>query len=499
MRNWIALGGIIFFAACGSSGTDIKCGDGTTLDNGECVPSGSGSGTVTCGAGTQLDSTGTTCIPTPPGATGAPTIVAMTPNEGGISGGSLFEIAGTGFAGDDVTDVHVYFGATTPGTGGDLGPCEALIGAPTDTIITGQVPPNCTFSAAVTVTVQTNLGMATTPFIYDALFAAEGDDYYNNFPGVLYVIDPDAGMSFPLANLVDADGGYYNLDGMAFSGTSLYAVTTGDSDADFDGVSQLVTVDLSSYDPDSGTVTVTPVGDITDSGDNFDYVSDLKVSGTTLYGWAYICSDGCSQGLVTIDPATGVATAVGTMSSLAYQYIGLGSLAVDGSGNVTAVPNGAAEDGTVGATGEYDSVDTTTGDVTSTATLDWFVGAPVMTMTTVGTTVAAVVDNGTYSLIAFDGQDYPTIFGQTLAVIDTTASPIVGATSLELPSLAGEQAHISAMDLEPTTLSIARKIPTNRWTKLQAAGHGPVPQGDIAKARANFVRLKSAHRAPIAK
>src|SRR5271170_3061222 len=114
MRNWIVLGGIVFTAACGSSGTDIKCGDGTTEDNGQCVPSGSGS--LTCGAGTQVDSTGTMCIPTPPGATGAPTITMITPNEAGASGNQLFEIDGTGFAGDDVTSLHVYFGPTTPGT-----------------------------------------------------------------------------------------------------------------------------------------------------------------------------------------------------------------------------------------------------------------------------------------------------------------------------------------------------------------------------------------------
>ncbi|HEY1556708.1 MAG TPA: IPT/TIG domain-containing protein [Kofleriaceae bacterium] len=502
MRNWLALGGIIFTAACGSSGTDIKCGDGTTLDNGECVSTGSGSN-VTCGAGTQLDSTGTTCVPTPPGATGAPTITAMAPTEGGISGGDLFEIQGTGFAGDDVSAIHVYFGDTTPGTGTDLGPCEALIGAPTDTIITGQVPPDCTFSTSVTITVQTNLGMATTPFVYDALFAAEGDDYYNDLPAVFYAIDPEAGTSFPLANLVDADDNTYDLDGMAFSSSTLYAVSTGFSEADFDEASQLVTVDLSTYDPTMGTITVTPVADITDDGGNEDFVTDLKMSGTTLYGWGQFCSETCTEGLVTINTTTGVATPVGTMNDMTLPFLGLASLAVDSTGAVTAAPSGANPDTNDSATGEYDSINTTTGAVTLAATLDWGIGAPITTMVTIQTSTLGVVDNGTYSLVVWDenGQTgFPSFFGQTLAVIDPASTPIVGATSLALPSLAGAQPHISAMDMAPTTLAISRQIPTHQWAKLPAASDGPKPTAEaFAKAAANFKRARTTHRTPVAK
>ncbi|HTR53469.1 MAG TPA: IPT/TIG domain-containing protein [Kofleriaceae bacterium] len=488
MRKWIALGGIVFSAACGSSGSDIKCGDGTTLDNGECVPQGSGSG-VTCGAGTQLDSTGTMCIPTPPGATGAPTITGISENEGGISGGDLFEIQGTGFAGDDVTALHVYFGATTPGSSGDLGPCEALIGPATATVITGQVPPDCTFSTSITITVQTNLGMATTPYLYDALFLADGDDFYLNEPGHIYVVDPEAAKSFDLGNLVDSQGGTYNLDGMAFAGNTLYGVTTGDSEADLDGVAQLVTIDLSTYDPTAGTVTVTPVSDLFDEADDAIYASDLRVIGTTLYAWGYACSDGCAQGLVTIDP-TGSTSFVETSASETSFF---GALAVDGTGALTAAPNGAYPDTANGATGELDSVDVGTGALTSTATLDWGIGAPITTMMYAGTTLLGVVDNGTYSAMVYDGETYPSYFGQTLAVIDPTATPIVGATILALPEQIGAQARISAMDIPPTTFVIARQVPTDRWKKLPAIGLEHQPQGSsIATAHANI--MNALHR-----
>ena len=58
-------------------------------------------------------------------ATGAPTVTGITPTTSGVSGYVLFQIQGTGFAGADITSLHVYFGDTTPGTNGNLGPCEA--------------------------------------------------------------------------------------------------------------------------------------------------------------------------------------------------------------------------------------------------------------------------------------------------------------------------------------------------------------------------------------
>src|SRR5436305_40151 len=104
MRNAIVIGGLSLLAACGSSSSGPSCGVGTTLENGMCV----GTGDV-CGTGTHLDTDGKTCVPNGVGAASAPTISSITPTKAGVTGSVLFEIDGTGFVGDNVTDLHVYF------------------------------------------------------------------------------------------------------------------------------------------------------------------------------------------------------------------------------------------------------------------------------------------------------------------------------------------------------------------------------------------------------
>src|SRR5205823_14662245 len=153
--------------------------------------------------------------PDSPAATGTPTITQMSPDNAGVAGLALFTIDGTGFAGADVTALHVFFGDTTLDPNGGLGPCEAQIGAATATEITGEVPVFCNLN--VQVTVQTNIGSATTAFHYDALFAADGDGG-NSFgqPGDLYIIDPFNLLWGDLGPLADTGNGTYGVTGLAF-------------------------------------------------------------------------------------------------------------------------------------------------------------------------------------------------------------------------------------------------------------------------------------------
>ena len=153
-------------AACGSStpgtgddgsGSDVTCGDGTTLVAGVCTATGGGD---TCGSGTHL--VGTTCVAggsgSGSGSGGAPTISMITPGDTGYVGGGAFEIDGTNFMGDGISSLTVAFGQD--GSGSD---CTAVAAAASPTAIVGTVPEICNlFDVLVTVT--TNNGSASTAF-----------------------------------------------------------------------------------------------------------------------------------------------------------------------------------------------------------------------------------------------------------------------------------------------------------------------------------------------
>jgi hypothetical protein len=484
MRQTLLLGAA--FAAfvphlgCSNSTKGDTCGSGTIADDGTCVATG-GSGD-TCGSGTML--VGTTCVPVGAGS-GAPTITKMDPTAAGFTGGGLFTITGTNFTSAST----VFFGDTTDAN------CQATLGAISETAISGQVPVSCSLSTQATVTVTTGAGSATTAFQYIAVFAADGDadpDPNGGSSNELWIIDPVAGMSLDLGPLEDGSGNAYGMSGIAFGANgTLFAATTGDSAADQAGSatsSQLVTISLAVGSDGSVTSTVTPVGPVTD--DAIDYtVSDMKFSGTTLYGWAYFgTTDGSNetftQTLVTIDTTTGAATEVG---SGAVSTFGLGGLAIDSTGTVFVAANGAGSDTTDGATGEFDSLNTTTGAPTSVATLDWGypgpgVGAPIEAMAYVGSALLAVVDDG------IEGLDFEVpLDNEELVLIDTTQTPIVNAL-FEAPSVIGGISHVDAMDVAPSTVSINAKLPANKWTHL-AAGVTPTRSGTVShRAHKSFVR-----------
>ncbi|HEY1556707.1 MAG TPA: IPT/TIG domain-containing protein [Kofleriaceae bacterium] len=414
MRSLLVYLSVTFLAACGG-GDNIKCGDDTVRTGNTCVGiPGADGGSVTCGAGTQL--VAGMCAPIDAPAPGAPTITSITPTHAGVSGHAVFTIVGSG-----LSDATVFFGDTANSL------CQAQLGTVTDTSLSGEVPPAC--NIAVTVTVTTSLGTATTPFYYDVLFAADGGSVAGN----LYVVDPTNSLFVLIGPLLDTDTAAYGLTGLAFGpdGT-LYGATTKTTET-----RELVTVD-----PLTALVTVIGPLQETDGGTTHT-ASDLAFSGATLYGW-----DGDSFELLQIDPATGTVTVIGGDD----EY---GGLAVSSSGTMYHVQTGGTSD--------LDTIDPATGDATTVGTLDYPTNAIVDSLKFWGPTLIGVMnDNG-----AGGGEtgEVPAAVaanaGTTLAIIDTTTAAV---TSLfEMPSIVGVASHIDAFDVAPATLVLAAPMAGMQW------------------------------------
>ncbi|HEX4449887.1 MAG TPA: IPT/TIG domain-containing protein [Kofleriaceae bacterium] len=470
---------IAALVGCGSNGNNVTCGDGTTLVDGVCEAGsgGSGGGGDTCGSGTMLQ--GTTCVATGGGDASAPAITSLSPSEAGVMGGGPFLIEGTGFDGDNVTSLDVYFGETADTN------CEAELVVATATEISGVVPPFCDIN--VTVSVVTNLGTATTPFHYDAVFAADGDNFANSafqasFGGELWVIDPFSTSAYDFGPIVDANGTDYPIGGLAFDSTgTLWAVTTGlGTDGDIDGVSQLATLDpVGANGP-----TMTIIGDTVDASQDGYFVRDLKMIGGTLYGYGYdITAD--TEGLVTIDPTSGAVTVVGTpVAQDDSEPFYSAGVAYDGT-NTYVAAHLAGSDATDEGTGELDTADLTTGALTAGSNaLDWPVGAPIggMDVLTLATQngpqafVLAVIDDSTYGAYqALENESTNTIFGQFLAVIDpTAASGAVVNPQFAMPASYqfGAEAAVGAIAVPSSTtqtLQVARPLVTSKWQQLAAS------------------------------
>ena len=481
MRIRISVAAIAALVGCGSNnGNNVTCGDGTTLVDGVCEVgsggSGSGGGGDTCGSGTMLQ--GTTCVATGGGNAGTPTVSMITPGEAGVMGGGPFLIDGTGFDGDNVTSLDVYFGETMDTN------CEATIVLATSTEISGIVPPFCDIN--VTVSVITNIGTATTTFHYDAIFAADGDNAANTggelaVGGELWVVDPFAATAYDFGPILDATGTDYPMAGLAFDSTgTLWGVTSGDGDGDLDGFSQLVTLDpVGSNGP-----TVTTIGDATDGNGDGYFLRDLKIINDTMYAYGYdVSGETVTEGLVSIDK-TGAVTPLGTPATIAAgQPFATAGIANDGTSTWVAAHFAGSDANMPGATGELDTANLTTGALTANANpLDWGIGAPVDTMdvlTLAGTpNILGVIDNGLYG--AYEGsinESLGTNFGETLAIIDpTAASGAVVNPLFAMPAQAGFQAAVAAIAIPAAatqTLQVVRKqiVPT-KWQKLTASAGG---------------------------
>jgi hypothetical protein len=433
----------------GDGGSDVACGTGTHLEGASCVADDG----TTCGSGTHLD--GMTCVPDDTGVAVAPTVASIDPPASGIAGSVLFTITGTGFAGSNVTGLHVYFGSTTQAG------CEARVGATTATAISGEVPTDCTLSSSVVVTVQTNLGSATIPFQYEMIFAADGDGGGQvGAGGKLWVIDPFLGLTFDLGQITDANQNAFGFTGMDFAANgTLFAATTGDSPADA-GVSQLLSIDFAAN-------TVNVIGDAVDAGDTAYYLSDIKFVAGTLYGWGY-WDDGTDfeRTLVSISTTDGTVTPIGTS---VVDDTFTGGLAVDANGALIGAADGAGADANslFPTTGAVDTIDTATGNHSQAALLDWPVGSPINAMTTFQgqqPLVLGVVDNGTYG-----AWNQAQLFGETLAIIDVANESVQPV--LELPAATGTQSHIDALAVPPATFTISRRLPArDQWKQLGGPG-----------------------------
>ncbi len=426
-------------AACG--GNDTICGDGTTKMGNTCVGSGSGSGNdTTCGTGTHLE--GTMCVPDGPAAHGAPTITAITPPDAGIAGVVQFTITGTNFAGDDVSGLAVDFG------GIQVDPTSLVA---SETSIAGTIPAGITQTGILVnapVTVTTNKGSAMVAFQYDVVIAADSVAFDGSDGGELWLMDPWLGLFGHLHTLTDANTTTpMGMVGIAFDSTgALYGITNPST-----GNQQLVTIDLT-------TGNFTAVGDVVAGAAAYS-VTGLKFSGATLYAWGSAAGS-TTSGLLSIDKTSGAVTEIGTQTASATWG---GGLAVDGTGTVYVSNQGAGADTLLSLTGELDTVDTTTGALTSAATLDYY-GAPVTAMAFLGTMMFAVIDDGTYGAMTIGPET-----GITFANIDTAAvSPnSIVSPWWEMPAQPSIVSHVASMEFAPATATIARTKPIV-WSQASA-------------------------------
>ena len=444
MRSGFLAVGFAALVGCGGSSNNTSCGDGTVLVDGTCQ--------MMCDSGTML--VGSACVPVGSGSASAPTIASIDPPEAGAFGGTPFKLTGTGFT----ADAQVFFGdVATPA-------CQAVLASVASTEIDGTVPTFCGFN--VTVSVVTAAGTATTPFHYDALFAAEGDAD-GSVAGVgsgqdtrVFLLDPTTDAFVDLGELANANDQAYGIDAWTFdaTGQTLVAFTSGDSPADAVNQNLMTDANVSiEIKVDVATGTVTTVGNTLDAADSgHAYVmSDVKQVNGTLYGWAYGAS---SRGLVTI-AADGLVTAVGTLAADPSNFDFLaGGMSLDATGamNVAAEGAGSDSDTNIFATGELDTVNLSTGALTKTATLDWApaafgrtLGSPIAAMDLVAGKLYAVLDDGAVAAQGSNGA----ITGETLAVIDPAHAPFVTAV-YALPSQVGFVAMIDAIATAPVATNV---------------------------------------------
>ncbi len=408
--------------SCGGSdpaGTTITCGTGTVEMDGVCVPDGTPPPDgLTCGTGTH-EANGE-CVPDGQDDVGIPTITAITPGAAGISGGTVFAIDGTNFAGQGAGNVTVKFGDQA-----------ATIAAVTPNRIAGVIPPGVSIDTTVTVT--TDKGSVTTSFEYLAIYAADGRGLDNGF---LYLIDPTNGFWGVIDILTDATDANttYGLTGLAFDGNGTLFGTTA---AGLTKTSQLVTVD-----PQTAKVTV--IGTLTD-GNNEHHIADIKFDGATLYGHSGIA------GLVTIDPTTAAVTPVAT-NGFAFG----GGMVFDDNNNLLAA-NLNVNAGTM----DLNSVDTTTGAETTIAALDYGVFANQSFMPNAMASIQGVIvgsfDNSTTGNNDGTNEGTDLLSSRSMVKID----PATGATSwlAEMPALEGFVSQIDAIATAPATVVIAHDHP----------------------------------------
>jgi hypothetical protein len=308
MRQWTAPSTLFSFAVLplslvvgcgGDDGDSVRCGPGTSLEDGVCVADGTGDGE-------------------------APTVASIEPASGLVGGGEPFTITGSGF--DNGGETVVSFGDSV-----------ASFEIVSDTEITGVTPRAS--AAAVTVTVENAFGSATADFAYRGLYGADGK---GAVAGNLYLVDPRDGTSVVIGP-IESDEGPHAVTGLAFDAEGTLWATDATSGLD-EGPApdpQLMTID-----PATGHATL--VGPLLQGASTrHRSISAITFVGSTLLGWTR-----SGDAPVSIDTATGAVSLLG--AGLGQASFGNGLVAMDDQAAVV-FPAGASDG--AGIRGHFYSVD----------------------------------------------------------------------------------------------------------------------------------------------
>lgn len=154
----------------------------------------------------------------------------------------------------------------------------------------------------------------------DFLYAADGA--LSN-AGNLYLVDTNTALATRIGTLVDASGGAYSINGMAYDFATgiLYGSTSAASPTLANGLVRINTA----------TAQVAQIGLLGLNPANF--AADLDIRGGVLYGWA----EGSLSSLITINKATGAAAVVGP-NGQNLNTTGSG-LASNSAGTMFSTPN----------------------------------------------------------------------------------------------------------------------------------------------------------------
>jgi hypothetical protein len=219
------------------------------------------------------------------------------------------------------------------------------------------------------------------------LYAADGA---LSQAGNLYRVDTATGLTTTVGALVDAMGGAYAINGMAWHAASgtMFATTSGNSATLANG---LVTINIA-------TGQVTQVGLLGLTPPNFG--ADLDFNAGTLYGWA----ENSFSALMTINTATGAASIVGP-NGQNINTTGSG-LASNLSGTMFSTPDGS--------TGNLWQVNSATGQLVGPTALAGgtsggrigaleFLGSTLYGAELVGSGVSGITSNQLISINAVTG------------------------------------------------------------------------------------------------
>ena len=291
-KTWVVVGSLTAALGCGSASNDATDNTDNT-DN------------------TTPDAEPTPDADTTPDAAVAPEITALSPASALVHGGETITITGDNLTG------------TTAVTFGGVAATDVTV--VDDQTVTVTAPEATAVVADVELT--TGAGTASEAHRYGGLYLGTGAGGRNGDgstygAGGLYLVDPRDAFALPIGGLVDGGGITYGITGMTFddAGTLWASEAT--------QYSALRQSSLLSIDSTTGAVTAVGFLQEAGGGTQHDAMPSLAFTGGTLFGWT---ED--SDSMSTINPATGEVTVLGG---------GVGSagsgIAADDAGTLYAAP-----------------------------------------------------------------------------------------------------------------------------------------------------------------